>query len=184
MNPHKVDMVNGIPTWTTATERAALAALASGVPADGLIVEIGGLYGGTTSVLALANPDARVLTIDEFSWHPATDRPPASAAGLRAEMARIGAANVEVLEGDSKLLGPKWNGAIDLLFIDGGHNFDSVHADLENFAGHARMIACHDYGNRAWPSVDQAIRAYLGSHPEWAIALIADTLVILRRHNA
>jgi len=173
--------VNDVPTWTTAMERATLGALAASVPAGGLIVEIGGLYGGTTSVLALANPGARVVTIDEFSWSPAADRPPASAAGLRAEMARIGAGNVTVVEGDSAIIGPAWDEKIDLLFIDGGHSFEAVRTDLENFVKHAQVVACHDWKNKVWPSVRLAIKDYVRIHPEWAIALVADTVVVLRK---
>jgi precorrin-6B methylase 2 len=183
MKPHEVESVNQIPSWTTLMERAALGALAAGMPTGGLIVEIGGLYGGTTSVLALANPAARVVTIDEFSWSPAKDRPPASAAGLRAEMTRIGASNVTVMEGDSATIGPTWDEKIDLLFIDGGHSFEAVRADLENFAKHTRLIACHDWKNRAWPSVRQAIEAFILAHPEWTIVLVADTVVVLRRRD-
>jgi hypothetical protein len=44
--------------------------LARGVSAGGIIVEIGGLYGGTTAALGLANPSARIVVVDDFSWSP------------------------------------------------------------------------------------------------------------------
>ena len=170
---------HGIPTWTSAIERRALFDLAVAVPAGGLIVEIGALYGGSTSLLALANKDARVVTMDRFFRSPLADRPPATAAALRAEMERIGAMNVKVIEGDSRVIGPTWTEPINLLFVDGGHWYEEVWADLKNFGKHARVIAVHDYGDKEHASVQLAVDAFLKTHHTWSNGTGAGTLVIL-----
>ena len=72
-NPFFMDaVVRASPVYSIATEeeRGCLAQLAREVPDQGLIVEIGCLYGGVTAVLALSNPSAAVIAIDDFSWHP------------------------------------------------------------------------------------------------------------------
>ena len=146
-------------------ERECLARLASEVPAGGRIVEIGCLYGGTTGVLALANPYAEVIAIDDFSWHPPDDIP-TSAQLVRENMKSIGAENVSILEGDSSEIGASWSDPIDLLFVDGGHTFDIAFSDLIKIGLHAKVIAVHDYENRYWLGVKEAVTRFREEHAE------------------
>jgi predicted O-methyltransferase YrrM len=181
MTGHETEYANGIPTRSTLAERSALAVFAERVPAGGLIVEIGGLYGGTTGILALANPKARIIVIDNFSWQPPENEKIPTAAALVKEMTRIGVTNVDVIDGDSASIGAHWKESIDLLFIDGQHSYDVVKADLRNFAPHACIMACHDYAKGYMKGVRLAVDRYRRRNPSWRVVTVVDSLVILRK---
>ena len=169
------------PSWTTIAERTEVARLAFLLdPNDGVIVEIGGLYGGMTAVLGLANPKAQIIVVDDFSWSPIANQP-ASAARLLENVRRVGVKSVDVMEGDSRVIGKQWNKPIDLLWIDGGHSYEFVKSDLTLFAPHAKTIALHDWDNPAWPSIRQAVEEFVDEHPEWVIDHNVDTVVVLIR---
>lgn len=169
------------PSWTSEAERAEMIELARQVPENGLIVEIGGLYGGMTCVLGLANPKARIVVIDEFSWSPREDLEKASSAYLLKNAASAGVTNVRVIVGDSREIGKTWNQPIELLWIDGGHSYEYVKSDLDKFGPHAKRIALHDYGNEFWPSIRQAVEAYLKAHPDWTLDHNTEMVAVLKR---
>jgi len=165
---------------TEINERECVARLAAVVPPKGLIVEIGTLYGGMTAVLGLANKKASIITIDDFSWHPADDVPSSEELVL-ANMESVGVHNVKVIKGDSRVIGKTWTEPIDLIFIDGGHSFDWVYPDLCNFAPHAKVVALHDYGNAFWMTIRQAVDQFMGDNPEWEVSEVVGTVAVLRR---
>lgn len=171
-----------IPTWLAEDEKVRLIELAMEVALGKLIVEIGSLYGGSTALLALAAPKAKVIAIDNFSWSPITERP-ASQAELLRNMASCEIENVTVMEGDSRRIGFAWQGVITLLWIDGGHSYEFVRMDLGNFGPWAYKIALHDYDNPAWPSVKQAVEDFIAKYPIWEIESVVGMLVTLKRNN-
>lgn len=171
-----------IPSWTTDLERRELLRLAQEVCAGGLIVEIGGLYGGMTAVLGMANPAARIVVVDNFSWSPIEDKP-ANKEELMRNVTRCGVANVSVHEGDSREIGKTWSYAIDLLWIDGGHSYEFVRSDLDLFGPHAKTIALHDWDNPFWPSIRKAVEDFIEANPEWVVEKNVDMVVVLRRNN-
>ncbi len=73
---------------------------------------------------------------------------------------------VKIIRYDSKAI--SWGGKIDLLYIDGGHNYDQVSGDLENFSRHVRRngyMILDDYGKRhleVTEAVDEYLKAYSG----------------------
>jgi len=168
-----------VPSWTSIAEREVLARLAEQVPAGGTIVEIGALYGGMTIVMGQANPEAWITVIDNFSWTPIQERP-ASKAELLRNTTEFGVTKVDVLEGDSREIGRTWTTPIDLLWIDGGHSFEFVRADLENFAPWAQVVALHDYDNQFWPDIRRAVEEFMQTHDGWEIAEVVDMVVVLR----
>lgn len=180
MNSHHAETINGIPTFTRGRERATLRALAKEVPAKGRILEIGTFYAGTTSVLALANPKAKVYTIDNYTWK-APKLPMGSIEKNKQSIARLGIKNVEMIQGDSKVFVLDWNEKIDLLWIDGGHSYEDAFADLANFGPFAFVIALHDYGNDKHPGVKKAVEDFLFVHPQWKLDKVVDTVAVLRR---
>lgn len=185
MNPRisEIDAVEdarSVRPLTDINERECVAKLAEEVPPGGLIVEIGSLYGGTTAVLGLANPDAKIVSIDDYSWHPADDVP-TSKKLLLANMKKVGVANVTAREGDSREIGKTWKRKIDLLWIDGGHSYEYVHSDLVKFGPHAQVIAVHDYKNPAWATIEQAINDFIAVHPEWVISDVVGMVAVLRK---
>lgn len=175
-----VETARVVRPLTEINERECVARLAAEVPPGGSIVEIGPLYGGMTAVLGLASPDADIVSIDDFGWHPADDVP-TSKKLLLANMKLVGVKNVKVKEGDSRKIGKTWKSPIDLLWIDGGHSFDYVYQDICNFGVHANVIALHDWDNPAWPDIRQAVEKFIADHVEWSIAEIVGMVVVLRK---
>lgn len=168
------------PSWTSVDERNTLVGLAKQVREGGLIVEIGGLYGGMTCVLGLSNPLANIVVIDEFSWHPINELK-ASAALLLSNCNGAGVNNVRVITGDSRVVGKAWSQAIDLLWIDGGHSYEFVKSDLDHFGPYAIRIALHDYGNPFWKTIKKAVDDFLAAHPEWRFDHNVETVAVLER---
>lgn len=169
-----------VPSWTSVQERETLARLAEQVPAGGRIVEIGALYGGMTVVMGQANPEAQITVIDNFSWSPIPNRP-ASKEELLRNTSELGVTKVTVMEGDSREIGRQWLEPIDLLWIDGGHSYEFVYADLVNFMPWAQVVALHDYDNKFWPDIRQAVDAFMAQNEGWEIAEVVEMVVVLRQ---
>lgn len=179
-NPKPATHIRGIPCWQSDEELALLARLAREVPAGGLIVETGTLYGATAAAMVDANPGARIVTIDLFQWHPTQQ------ASLELARKNIGHPEVvTVLQGDSRELADHElvRGPIELVHIDGGHPYECALADLENFGARAEIIAAHDYASGLWISVTKAVTTFLIRHPEYRIAELVGMLIVLRRRS-
>ena len=172
--------MDNIPSWTSDEERALLSKLAAEVPDGGMIVEIGCLYGGSTYVLAKDNPKVEVISIDNFSWTP-EGYPPVSAKLALKNLNERGIFNVNILVSESEPAAKAWKKQIDLCFIDGGHSFKYVFADLCNFAPFSRVLSLHDYNNDFWPDIKQTVDKFIGLHPEWHLTETAGMVAVLRR---
>lgn len=94
------------------------------------VVETGRLRGGSTFLLACANPEVPIFSIDIA---------PKDDAALRALMGRhdVGA-NVGLIVGDSQQGHYPEVGDIDVLFVDGDHSYDGCLADLRNW--YAKLV--------------------------------------------
>jgi predicted O-methyltransferase YrrM len=90
------------------------------------IVEVGRFHGGSTFLLACANPDVPIWSVDVD---------PQDDARLRRLFAenRVGR-NVELIVGDSQRDELPEIGTFDLLFVDGDHSYEGCLADLERLA--------------------------------------------------
>lgn len=179
-NKREVTMTDDIPSWTSEAERAELTKLAAAVPDGGSIVEIGCLYGGTTAVLAQAQPKAMVTSIDNFSWSP-IENMPASYKQLMENMEMLKITNVKAIEGDSRVVGKNWKEPIDLLWIDGGHSYEFVLSDLTKFGPYAKVIALHDWENPGWPTIKEAVKAFLTDYTEWQLDHTVEMVAVLTR---
>jgi precorrin-6B methylase 2 len=181
-NIEAVEKARVVRPLTEINERECVARLASEVFPDGIIIEIGCLYGGMTAVMGLANPQAKIICIDDFSWHPADDVP-TSRDLLMKNMDSVGVQNVNCFEGDSREIGKEWKAPTDLLWIDGGHSFDYVYADICNFGPHAQVIAVHDFDNPHWPDIRQAVEKFMTKYPVWVLDEVVGTVAVLRRNE-
>lgn len=122
------------------------------------IVEIGRRFGGSTFLLACANADVPIWSIDK---RPADD------GALTALLREHGVgANVHLVKGLSAEVPESEFGEFDLIFIDGDHRYPGVIADLERFypllrpRGHVVMHDC-----RTGDPVQQAILDFVDRTP-------------------
>lgn len=73
---------------------------------------------------------------------------------------------VAVIQYDSKVI--SWARKIDLLYIDGGHDYEQVKGDIENYSRHVRrngFMIFDDYGKKhlqVTEAVDEYLKAYGG----------------------
>lgn len=121
-----------VPGWLTRAQGKALWHAVRRLGPGGLIVEIGSHQGRSTIVLGLAarSAGARVIAVDAFvdgklfGGSPTRQRFEANIAdaGLTEE--------IELVVGYSTELRPSWDRPIDLLYIDGKHDYWTYTDDL------------------------------------------------------
>src|SRR5688500_12751101 len=177
---YEVEKASVVPTLTEINERELLSELAKEDPPLSVVLEIGGLYGGVTAVLALSAPSCSIYTIDNFSWHP-EGFPKTSKKLLETNMKELGVQNVTVIEGRSQENVKQWTARISLLWIDGGHDIKSVYHDLFNFGKYADVIALHDYDNPAWKDIRQAVERFLSNDNNWYLDQVVGMVAVLRK---
>ncbi len=135
------------------------------------VFEIGTFLGSTTLNLALNIPaDGKVLTLDldarsagEVTQHPG-DKPLTAIHLETAALDFVGspvAGKITTLTGNSITFDyAPWKDSIDLAFIDGGHDFDTVKSDTENALAIVAKsapscILWHDYRNADYPELSE-----------------------------
>ncbi len=127
-------------------------------PPPAAVAEIGRARGGTLAILCrAAAPDALVISLDLPGGLHSGPIPLLNKGAWRLPLLRAmkgPGQDLRLLDGDSRspasvelfrkaLAGKK----LDLLFIDGGHTFESVRSDYELYSGFVRpggVIAFHD----------------------------------------
>lgn len=137
-------------------EGERLAYLASQVPDHGVIVEIGSCQGRSAAYMADAlRPKSKVLIFCIDLWMLGIGRTPErhhSVGGylrFTANLRILGLINSIIpIMSESTKVAKIWNLPIDLLFIDGGHQYKEVKADFTGWAKYLKpggVIAFHDY---------------------------------------
>jgi hypothetical protein len=126
------DAADRIPGWLTHDQGRLLFDRAADVAPGGTIVEIGSHQGRSTLVLAGA-ADARDL--DVFAVDPFVEGRLFGGQSTRAKLVdnleRCGLlSQVQLIEDYSTRLRPLWQRRIDLLYIDGKHDYWTVSDDL------------------------------------------------------
>lgn len=196
----------GVPGIETYAEEGALIQLALAVPEGGVIVELGGEYGRSASQFAYAlklngHKSAKVFTVDLFPenhWFVGNL--------LTAWMANLKEASnllayCQPIRGSTVEVAKKWVDSfehdhfhthdIDLLFIDAGHSYNEVKADIENwipFVKSGGVVAFHDYAKTpdAHPlhfEVKQAVDSWHAANPTWVRNEGVDSLVWFTKPN-
>ncbi len=160
-----------IDGFLTEYEGQALLLLAACGESDAEIVEIGSFLGRSTAFLAAGARIAhrgKVTAIDHFAGgreHQAGQafaskdllRDGSTLPQFSANLLRVGLlGNVSVLVGKSHDLSEAWEKPINLLFIDGDHEYDSVRDDFNSwskFVCRGGIVCFHDFGG--WAGVTQ-----------------------------
>jgi len=158
--------------------------------AAGRIVEVGSHCGKATYLLAqaarAAPVEAGVTAIDAFDGLAGSrDRKLERLAPSRVRfdhmVARHGLADwIDVRTGQAPALG--WSGAVDLLVVDGLHDYAAVAADFcafEAWLGPDARVAFHDYADY-FPGVCAFVDE-LAADGGWQVETAAATLRILKR---
>ena len=156
-----MDNVNsGIPGWMTDNELALLKYLSLRCKT---VIEIGSWKGRSTK--ALLDGGATVYAIDHWNG---TDSDNSLLAGFGLDVynefvKNVGSyKNLKVMKGDSADMVKRFRGKADLVFIDGGHQYAEVKADIERWLPHCgKIIAGHDWCD-GYPGVSQAVTELIG----------------------
>lgn len=183
------DSVHAIIGHLSPNEAQLLYNLAAAVPSDGVIVEIGSYQGKSTVCLGLGAKEvgARVYAIDPHddvqeneSTHYGMEN---HAALLRNLLEYEIAETVRVVAMPSELIIEGWGNSIDLLWIDGSHEYSDVNYDLfawEWYLTDHGKIAIHDSSGH-FPGVTQALERFLSENLLWRVAQTVDATTILER---
>ena len=129
------------------------------------VVEIGTLFGFTAKRI-VAETQAKVIAVDNFSWNPF-----GMPANLHETFTReilaieLKSGRVELVRTDAQEF-LKTLRDVDFVFLDGDHRYEAVKAEIElvKSAG-VKMIAGHDYGNALF-GVTRAVEETLGKPDE------------------
>lgn len=186
-----LDKAKTIYGWFAMEEGALLADLASVVPEDQEIVEIGA-YGGRATAFLIAGARSgngtHITSIDD--WGPAaipggTDQEAADRvlADYQASLALMEAgALVTPLRARSTQVVAHWLKPIGLLFLDASHTYEDTLRDAlawASFVPSGGVAAFHDY-HADHPGVVQALDEFMALGG-WEDLATAGTLRVIRR---
>lgn len=117
------------------------------------VFEIGTYVGRSTLFWALCNSEAEIITCDNVSGDPMGNIP----SGTSIDLNIVKQGNILAIHEHSHALVDRFNLPIDLLFLDGGHDFQSLCQDIDDWIPKTKgIVVCHDYMD-VWPTVKQAV---------------------------
>lgn len=155
--------------------------IAPRIPRGGTYLEVGVFLGASLAVMGELRPDIDLIAVDPWIAEPSHGW-----LGLgifESDVKRCGGdlflsfltnminhapdtlKRTRVIRGTAETV--TLHEKVDMLFIDGAHDYSSVRADLHAFASLVRpggIISGHDY-ERDWPGVVQAVNGYFGHAP-------------------
>ena len=152
------DEIDAIEGWLGLGEGRRLAYLASTVPADQAIVELGSWKGKSTAYLAAGSKfghRASVFAVDHWVGHPELQYlfPDPSTTTLPEFLRNMEWQGhldiVTPISGKTADVGKTWTRPIGLLFIDAAHEYEGVKEDFRvwsPFVGVGGWVAFHDSG--------------------------------------
>ena len=160
------DKMKDVDGWLSREEAQVIYAKTA-LTDNPLIVEIGTHRGRSTSLLALSNPDSKIITIDPYTEQTSFNSPYSNrhvtsigCGALSREkfienMDRLGIKNYEQLNITSREASDLVNSPIDVLYIDGAHDIKNVTQDYELWVPKVKAGGCiilHDV-NDSCPDV-------------------------------
>ena len=157
-----------------------LQTVASLLPANPKIVNIGA--GAGTSGLASVEerPDATVYTIDISPGGPL-----GGLEGERNAFANTGLKHPIQILGESHEVAKNWkNGKVDCIFIDDGHRMREVLGDILYWRTHLKKggyMIIDDYGSPKWPAVKKAVDRLLLNRTDYYVHYFIDSVIAFRK---
>ena len=144
--------------WMPSEDARVLYDIAKDI--KGTIVEIGCWRGKSSKVLCLASPDSRVISVDPCEGKY-TNKPNGIGSdvkpGLFKNMADT--KNWEIMIMTSMQASIDWETPIDLLFVDGLHDYDNLMLDISQWVPHIKKggyVVFHDYWDVAFKGIRKA----------------------------
>lgn len=138
--------VDAVPGWLTRDQADALWRAVTEAGPSPTVVEIGSHHGRSTLVLASARGDVSVTAIDPFITARLFAGPQVQRS-LAANLRRLGVEHrVDVRPTTSRAVRATWSRPVDVLYIDGKHDYWTVSDDLQ-WADHVRggcPVLVHD----------------------------------------
>ena len=166
-------------------EAGELMRLASEVPPDACIVEVGSHRGRSTAALALGANGVPVYAIEPhelFEGMYGAKFGPEDRRAFFENMLRVGVVeDVRLVNLSSEVVSPGWQRPVGLLWIDGDHSLEGTRRDFEAWEPYLQpggVVAFHDALDPAGGPA-QVIETLLADSFEHVAA--ADRLVALRR---
>ena len=191
LSPEQRALLEKTPGCLSVEQGAVLYTLAAHPPSTGTVVEIGSFLGRSTCWLAAGVRHAgrgRVVGIDPHTGH---ERPPVhlehedTFAALMHHVRRAELDDrVTLIREPSAKVASQWQEPIDLLWIDGSHDYEDVLNDLDNFARHVvpeGHVALHDTRGRRFPGVRRAMREFFRTHRHFGCVLKLRNMTVYRR---
>lgn len=151
LRAYSEDAIKGVRGWLSIDEAAMLTTLATKVPVENSIVEIGSFQGRSTCALAAGTKigyHSKVHAVDTFSGlegiFPENTLSIFQSNLLHKQLQD----EVIIHKGKSLEAAKEWQGNnIGFLFIDADHSYESVQSDLQDWLPHLSpnaLIAFHD----------------------------------------
>lgn len=160
----RIDKVTG---WLSPGQERCLFDIASGLPGNAKILEIGCYLGRSTASIASAclGTGRRVFCIDTFAGNDSDFRNGVNSISWEGEdffpvwdrhLQEAGVRHlVTPLRGTSQALASAWVEPVDFLFIDASHQFDDLLHDVRCYGPRVKpggILALHDV-TPGWPDV-------------------------------
>lgn len=178
-------LVAGVDGWLSPRESEALFRCASRSRGRGVIVEIGSWKGRSTIVLAAgsnAGPRAPVHAVDPHEGGPAVGGEPTLAQFL-ANVATSGVADLVHPHVQSSAAAARhFDLPVELLYIDGAHDFASVLADFTQWCPKlldGGVIAFHD--TLSYPGPRRVVRDHVYRSRAFRHVRVADSLTYAQK---
>ena len=182
-------------------ERGYLFQLASDLPVNAQVVEVGSWMGASTCFIAggLKGDGAKIYAVDNFQGLSTCGE---DAAWYNRHFRRLGAnSTLEIFQRNFAALGfsrrsepvvsdslaaarslSEKQGRIDFIFIDGDHSYEACRADIAAWTPYVKrggVIAFHDFGSRA-DGVTRAIFEAIKAGTFAEIVGVAGTIIAFR----
>lgn len=162
-----------IAGWLHPDEGAKLAELAR----DKMVLEIGSFCG--LSTVCMARTAAFVFAVDYFDGR-GTPAPQDTRQAFDANIERYGVVK-KVYAMNPEVAVREVTGEVELLFIDGAHDRESVQADIEKYLpllSADGLIVFHDYNEPCHPGVTEAVDELIATGGE--IISLTEHLAVVR----
>ena len=149
---------------------------------DGIIMEIGTFRGLSATVMASTmRGDSYLITIDNFESDVEGEKPDCN--DMVNNLNNVGVKKkVIVVISKSKTFCKFWNQQIDLLFIDGAHDYENVSRDFNLWSKFVKVkgkVAFHDYNN-SHPDV-KTFCDEIREKEEWEFESLVGSVITFRR---